>query len=218
MIFDRVLTVAGGWAADTPGPLISATEEYVRFLIANESRRNEVPGVLDRLRDVQTDAHGAGTQDALRLLDFQLQLESARHAPAAELRVAQDLVDTEESLSGPTSVRYLEALYVLALRRDANGDMDGALALHMRRIRIADDAFSNREEMPVNVRIDAAHFLAQHRKHDEADRLADQAVGLAQDWRPDKAQDIARQGEEIRGSRQEKNARIWGRSFSGIMR
>jgi tetratricopeptide (TPR) repeat protein len=216
-VFDQLFSVLEVWAPDDPQPLLRAAEECLRFLISDENRRSEAPVVLDRLRYLQADAHGAGTQHVRQLLEFQLQLESARRAPAAELRIAQDLVEMEESLSGPTSVRYLEALHVLAVRRDANGDTDGALALHLRRIRIADEAFSNREVMPANVRIDAAHFLAHYRKHDEADRLADEALALSRNWRPDKARDIARQCEEIRGSRQDKNARTWGRSFSGIM-
>jgi hypothetical protein len=196
-LYDRLLAALESWAADAPQPVINATGQYARFLFSQRDRWSEVPNVLERYRNLQIAAHGADTTHGKEALQLALDFERRRNNPGAALRVAQDMLALEESLSGKTSQPYLNALQTLAHASDP----DSALTIYLQRVAIADAAFSARDEIRAYTRVDAAQALARHRRFDEAEGLMDQAMVQAKNWSRQTITSFTQQREQIRQMR-----------------
>jgi hypothetical protein len=200
-IINGIIAVAQTRAVDSQQALTAATQGLIRALLNQKDRWPEIPPLLERYRSLQIEAHGAETSAVKDVVQMTLQFEQTRNSPGAALRAAEEMVDIESSLTGRTSEAYLAALFTLAGCQDRNGGFETALSTHQRRIEIADSAFSIRDEIRGRVRSEAAQFLANHGKFDDAERLLDQALQLSKNWQHPNASFFTQQRERIRRMR-----------------
>lgn len=205
-IYDRLFAELETWAADTPQPLLSATENYLRFLFSQRDRWAEVPAVLDRYRELAQATHGPDSAAVRNVLQMTVDFQNARNAPDAALRAASELAAFEDSLSGDSSEAYLGALRTLAECQARAGEIEAALATYRKRIEIADAGFPEKEMIRGYTRTDAAQALARQGRFEEAERLVADAVELSQNW-PRQATFFTQQQEAIRKMRLARTSR-----------
>jgi hypothetical protein len=177
-LYQRLLGAVETWSADNPQALISATQNYARFLMYSD-RWNEAPAAIKRYRDLIVAANGAASisvADAVRLtMDFERQ----HGTPGDVINLARQLVALHESLAGNTSDLYLGAAEELARAYQANRDFSRATQMLRENAAIADLAFRSNDIRRAQFRITAAMALAEERQFDEAERLATEAVAIS---------------------------------------
>jgi tetratricopeptide (TPR) repeat protein len=178
-LFQRLLSMVQRRSADSMQPLITVTQNYVRFLTNQPDRRDEVPAAIEQVRRVLTEANGpdsASLSEPLRMrIDFELSHSQWQPAEGS----ARNLLELEESLSGNTSEPYLRALQTVARVYDATGNSGRALPLLRQTVTIADLlATPNNPWLRSGTRMNVALALARLGQFDEALTLGEEAVAL----------------------------------------
>lgn len=199
-LYQCLFRVVDTWSADNPQALISAAQNYARFLM-NSDRWNEAPAAIKHYSDLIVGTHGAASSslgDALRL---SMEFESMHGTPQSAIKVAEELVALHESLGGNTSDLYLGAAEELARQYQSSGDPGSAIPIFRRNAEIADLAFRPGDMRRGQVRITAAMALAQQRQFDEAEKLATEAVAISKAMRPPQGDMFTNQLEQIRKMR-----------------
>jgi Cdc6-like AAA superfamily ATPase len=121
--------------------------------------------------------------------------------PQGAIKVAEELLALHESLGGTTSDLYLGAAEQLAREYQSSGDPARATAIFRHNAEIADLAYRPGDMRRAQVRITAAMALAQQRQFDEAEKLATEAIVIAQAMRPPQGDVFTNQLEQIRKMR-----------------
>jgi tetratricopeptide (TPR) repeat protein len=217
-LYQQLFEVVQSWSLDNLQPLLTVAQTYTRFLMGQKDRAAEVPEAIERYRKILMSARGAGTgylADALRLT---IEFERSHGGSAKRaLLAAQDLLAMEESLSGSTSEPYLQAIGTLADLYGAGGDFERALPLRQQTVAIGDLVYSANDRRRAQTRINVAFALARQRQFDEAERLASEAVVIAQSMRPSQAEQFTRQLGEIRKMRTAAESKPTGQSKWFVM-
>lgn len=197
-LYQNLFGIVQSWSAENLQPLLTAAQNYPRFLMAQKDRQAEAPEAIERYRKLLMSARGTATgylQDPLQMtIEFERFHGSAKRA----LLAAEDLLALEESLSGSTSEPYLNAVQTLAGLYEAGGDPERSLRLFRQAVAIGDLVFSANDARRGNARIRVALALARQRQFDEAERVANEAIAIGQQMRPSQAEQFTRQLEEIR--------------------
>ena len=60
-LYQQMLALVDSWSADHTQPLVTALQDYSRYLMLHPARWNDVPAVLKRYREVVIAGHGAAT-------------------------------------------------------------------------------------------------------------------------------------------------------------
>jgi len=200
-LYARLFTAVEGWSADSPQALISTLQNYIRFVIPQDSLWKEAPGALKRLHDVIVSAQGPASISLWTVLGLRVEYERARGTPQGAIAIDQEMLTLQESLSGNTSEGYLSAAEVLAHEYRSRGDWGRAITIFRRNAEIADLAFRAGDMRRAQVRITAAMALAQQRQFDEAEKLATEAVAISKTLRPPQGEMFTNQLEQIRKMR-----------------
>ena len=178
-VYEHLFGVVEAWSADNPQPLINAAASYAGFLTGSD-RWNEAPAAIKRHRDLIVAARGTDSISVGDALRETMQFEKMHGTPQGAIKVAQDLLALHESLGGNTSELYLGAAEELAREYQSSGDLTSAIAIFRHNTEIADLAFRPGDMRRAQVRMVAAMALAQQRQFDEAEKLAAEAVGIAE--------------------------------------
>ena len=196
----RVFGTVETWSADNPQALITATQNYARFLMYSD-RWNEAPAAIKRYRDLIVATHGEASISVADTLRLTMDFERQHGTPGDVIKSAQELVALHESLAGNTSYLYLGAAEELARAYQSNRDFSRATQLLRENAAIADVAFRPTDMRRAQFRITAAMALAQERQFDEAERLAIEAVAISKVMLPPQADAFTNQLQQIRKMR-----------------
>ena len=186
------------WSVDNTLPLTQALQQYSRFLIAQKDRWGEAPAAIERYRENLLAAQGAETSELEQVIHLQIDFAHARAAQAEAVQGAKELLALEESLSGTTSLPYMRAAQTAANIYQSTGNLERALALHRQVIAIADMSLPENEPQRGFVRTNAALAFANARQFEEAERLANEAVGVGERMRPPRTNLFVPTVEQIR--------------------
>jgi tetratricopeptide (TPR) repeat protein len=180
-LFQRLLALAQNRKADTIQPLVTATRNYVEFLMNQPDRLREVPAAIDQYRGVLTDANGPDSASLAGPLHLAIDLAVSQSQWERAAASARELLELQESLSGNTSEAYLSDLQTAAGVYEADGGSLRALPLFRQAVTIADLlATSNKDRRRARTRMDVALVLARLDRFDEAVTLGEEAVALDQ--------------------------------------
>jgi tetratricopeptide (TPR) repeat protein len=176
--------VAQTWKVHSAQPLLTVTQNYVRFLESQPERLSEVPAAIEQYRQVLIEANGPGSGTLAEPLRMSLEFARVHSQWAHAAELARALLTLQESLSGNTSDPYLGDLQTVARMYQAAGDSARALPLFRKAITLADLlATPNNDWRGVQTRMDAAFALAAAGQFDEAETLAEEAVALQRTMR-----------------------------------
>lgn len=170
--------VAQDRVADTLLPMLRVTREYVRYLSGFPERASAVRDALARYRELITSAHGGGSAELAGLLRLTMEFEVDQGASDRAAAAADELLSVEESLNGPDSAANVSTLQTVAGFYEIRGDGPRARSLHLRAIRIADQAYSPGDYRRAAVRMQAAFALGRLGEDTQAESLAKEAVAL----------------------------------------
>ena len=180
-LFQSLLAFAQNRTPDSIQPLITATHQYVRFLMSQPDRLSEVPAAIEQCRGVLTDANGPETASLTEPLRMQIDLALAQSQWERAAASARELLQLQESLTGNASAAYLEDLHAAAQAFEAAGDSLRALPLRRQAVTIADLlATSNKDWRRAQTRMDVALVLVRLGQFDEAVTLGEEAMALQQ--------------------------------------
>jgi tetratricopeptide (TPR) repeat protein len=183
-LFQRLLAVAQTWKVHSAQPLLTVTQNYVRFLESQPERLSEVPAAIEQYRQVLIEANGPGSGTLAEPLRMSLEFARVHSQWAHAAELARALLTLQESLSGNTSDPYLGDLQTVARMYQVAGDSARALPLFRKAITLADLlATPNNDWRGVQTRMDAAFALAAAGQFDEAETLAEEAVALQRTMR-----------------------------------
>jgi len=178
-------------------PLQQLLRQYARFLMGQKDRRGDAAVALDRYRDSIVSTQGADTEGSVVAQRLQLELAQAKGAPEEAAQKADELLALEESLSGATSSRYMNAAQAAVAAYQTAGKTERALALYREIVSLADLTLAKTDSRRAFVRMTAAMAFAGARQFDEAERLANEAVAIGQTTRPPQQDGLRTQLEQI---------------------
>jgi len=183
-LYRRLFALAETWKANTMQPLIAVSRSYVGFLRNQPERLGEAPAAIERHRRVLVEANGLDSATLAEPLRMSIDLARAGSAwPQAE-GLARELLELQESLSGPTSEPYLADLQIAARVCMVAGDYARALPLFRGAITIADLLATPKNGWHrAETRIDTAYTLARLGQFDEAETLGEEAVAMHETMR-----------------------------------
>jgi tetratricopeptide (TPR) repeat protein len=178
-------------------PLNQTLHEYARFLIGQKDRLADAGLAIDRYRESLVLTQGIETRAMEQVHQLRLDLSRAKGVPEETAKWAEELLEFEESLSGTTSMPYLQAVQTAAGAFQSIGKTDRAVALHRQAVAVADQSLPSTDAQRGMVRMNAALALAVAGQFDEAERLAQEAMALGQAMRPPRADMFRGQAEQI---------------------
>jgi len=183
-LYRRLFAVAETWKTNTMRPLIAVSRSYVGFLRDQPGRLGEVPAAIERYRRILMEANGPDSASLAEPLRMSIDLARAGSAwPRAEA-LARELIELQESLSGPTSEPYLGDLQIAARVYMVAGDDAHALPLFRSAITVADLLATPKSGWHrAETRIDTAFTLARLGQFDEAETLGEEAVAMHETMR-----------------------------------
>jgi len=187
------------WAVDSPGPLLNALHTHVTLIAHKKDRSGDVPAAIERFRSAAVAAHGAKSEAAADALRFRIAFEQTRESPEQALASSKDLLDLEESLSGPIHQRYLDAMEQHAQLYESVHDRKSQIEALRQAVSIADKLYVSPNFRNGNLRMTAAFALAREGQFEEAEQLASQALAIGA--RLDQPQPFQGQAEQIRKMR-----------------
>jgi tetratricopeptide (TPR) repeat protein len=197
-LFHELLALLQSWAIDNTMPLLQAQQQYAHFLIGQKDRWGEAPAAIEQYRENLVLTRGAETSELEQVMNLRIALARARGAREDAAQAAEELLAFQESLSGNTSAGYLRAAQTAAGVFQYSGDPEKGLALYRQIIGIADVTLSGNDERRGSVRISAAFAFVSARRFDEAERMANEAIAVAEGMRPARGELLAPQVGEIR--------------------
>jgi tetratricopeptide (TPR) repeat protein len=112
-LWDRLFAVAGDRSIDTLEPLLSLAREYARYLMQFPDRVPAARIALTRYRDLLVTAHGPESGTLAQVLRMTIEFEQD-HEPETAAMAARQLLELEESLSGPDSLPMRHAAEIVA--------------------------------------------------------------------------------------------------------
>jgi hypothetical protein len=183
-LYQRLFGAVRNWSSDVTQPLLNASHEYPGFLMQQPDRYAEVPAAIERYRDLLISANGAASGQLTLALRLTIDFELFHGSKAKALRAAQDLLALEESLSGPTSEPYLQAIDSLMQVYQSSADPGAALPLQRQAVMIADLTSRPNGIQRAQRRANLAYGLASQLQFDEAESVAAEAFKIGQSVRP----------------------------------
>ena len=198
-LYQRLFGAVRNWSSDVTQPLLNASHEYPGFLMQQPDRYAEVPAAIERYRDLLISANGADSGQLTLALRLTIDFELFHGSKAKALRAAQDLLALEESLSGPTSEPYLQAIDSLMQVYQSSADPGAALPLQRQAVVLADLTSRPNGIQRAQRRANLAYALASQHQFDEAESVAAEALKIGQSARP--PADFSQQLQQIRQMR-----------------
>jgi tetratricopeptide (TPR) repeat protein len=196
-LYQRLFGLVESWSAESPQALMNVLQNYSRFA-KSPDQASKALAAIQRYRDSAIITHGAISGPVVDALRLTMQFERMHGSPQKVITAAEDLVSLQESLSGNTSEPYLRAAEDLAREYQSNGDPERAIPIFRRNVAIADLVYRTADARRAHTRITAATALAQQRQFDEAERLAAEAIAIANAMRPPQGNIFGNQLEQIR--------------------
>ncbi len=197
-LYQELLAQLQARSVDNMSPLLQALQQYVRFLIGQKNRWAEVPGMLDRYRDAVIAAYGPDTSEFNQAIILRSDFAGACGAPIEAEHAAEGLLTREASLSGVTSEPYMNAAQTAAGIYESTKRPEHALELRLQVVTIADQALASNDARRAFARMNAANALIGVRQLDAAERLAMEAVAMAEQLRGVQQEMFIRQLDQIR--------------------
>jgi tetratricopeptide (TPR) repeat protein len=185
-LYRRLFSLVDEWSVATLQPALAAAQNYPRFLMMQPDRLQEAVAAIDRYRALIVKSHGAGTgwqEDVLRLT-IDIENNCACNGAEKALPVAQELLALEESTNGKVSEPYLRALETLAGITGSSSQPERALPLWRQAFTVADIVLPVADARRAQIRSNAASAYLNQNQLDEAGRLIDEAVAIANQLTP----------------------------------
>ena len=135
-LYRNLLATAESWTADTVGPLEQTTAAYAGYL-AGQPDRQGARRPPSSATELASSARGEDAA-ALAALDLSMSVARTQESGSRIIALAQEKLQLEESLTGPTSLPYLSALRTLAGGYQQNCDTAQALPLYRQIIAVTD--------------------------------------------------------------------------------
>jgi hypothetical protein len=196
-LFQQLFQIVGSWAAEEMQPLLSLSQSYARFLMMNKDRSGEAMEAIERYEQMLVRAHGPETGSLQEALQLKIEHSRIYNRPEQGIRFAQEYAALEESLSGPTSEQYLQALEQLARAHESNGEALRAAPLWRQAVAIADLVSPPEGGTRAHTRANAALFFARLQQFEEAERLANEAIAIGGQMKPHQDAQFRRQLQQI---------------------
>ena len=182
--FQRLFAMAQNRSADSLQPLITVSQNYVRFLIDRPDHAGEVSAAIEQYRSVLIDADGPDSGALAEPLRMQIEFERSQSQWEKAAVSADELLELQASLSGDTSDPYLNDLQLAASVYEGAGEPSHALPLFRKAVTVADLlATPNNDWRRAQTRIDLAFALARSGQFDEAETLGEEAVAIGRPMR-----------------------------------
>ncbi|MEO8661229.1 MAG: hypothetical protein ABI693_22355 [Bryobacteraceae bacterium] len=182
----RLFSLTDECSVATLQPALAAAQSYPRFLMMQPERQQEAIAAIDRYRGLLIRSHGTGTGWQEEVLRLTIDIENSCACNGAEkaLPVAQELLTLEESMNGKVSEPYLRALETLAQVTGNSSQRERALPLWRQAFTVADAVLPMADARRAQIRSNAANAFLNQNQFDEAGRLIDEAVAIANQLTP----------------------------------
>jgi tetratricopeptide (TPR) repeat protein len=182
----RAIAILETKTPDTVTPLLSELDDYRTFLMSpmgRPERWQEIATAIERYQTVLIASHGKNTGLMQRVLEMRISLAVSRKRYAKAIALSRARLAFLASTIGPDNPAYTLALVRFRELYQGMGDAEHALQLYDRLIRMA-DANGPEGGWAVGYRFDKAVYLAQLKRFDEAEHLANEAMEMGQHGLP----------------------------------
>ena len=102
-LYQQMLALVDSWSADNPQSLITALQNYSRYLMLQPARWNDVPAVIKRYREVVIAGHGTASGSLEDVCRLTIQYEKTQGAPQAALATVQEICDRRKNSGASTN-------------------------------------------------------------------------------------------------------------------